>query len=87
MVIYLFYSDQKEVTGVRNGTKDDFYKMLEIVAHETTETNTTLLPICEHVRFLDIESALEKAKSFSAKFQSVVRVDEDIVERFNKNEI
>jgi len=46
---FLFYSDQKEVSGVRNGTKDDFYKMLEIVAHTTTETNKTLLPLCEHL--------------------------------------
>lgn len=41
-------TDQKEVSGVRNGTKDDFYKMLEIVAHTTTEANKTLLPLCEH---------------------------------------
>lgn len=36
LVIFLIYSDQKEIYGVRNGTKDDFYKMLELVSHITT---------------------------------------------------
>lgn len=58
--------------------------MLEIVAHTTTETNKTLLPICEHFTFLDIETAFEKAKTSTARFQSVVKVDDDILEKFNK---
>ena len=53
--------------------------MLEIVAHTTTENNKTLLPICEHFTFLGLETALEKVKTSTARFQSVIKVDENIL--------
>lgn len=61
--------------------------MLELVAHVTNEQNKSLLPVCEHFTFSQFESALEKAKSGTAKFRPVVQVDEDIVAKYNKNEI
>jgi D-arabinose 1-dehydrogenase-like Zn-dependent alcohol dehydrogenase len=79
--------DQKEVTGVRNGTKENVYKMLELVAHVTSEKNRSLVPICEHFSFAEIEKALTKVESSNARYQCVVKIEEDIVSRFNKNEL
>ncbi len=61
--------------------------MLEVVAHTTSETNKTLLPICEHYDFMNIEAALNKTKSSQAKFQCVVKVEDDILSKFNKHEV
>lgn len=57
--------------------------MLEVVAHAITQNNTTLLPICENYNFLEIDTALEKTRTFSAKFQCVVKVEDNLLEKFN----
>lgn len=75
------------MTGVKNGTKDNFYKMLELVAHVTSENNKGLLPVCEHYGFGEIERALERVRSNTARYQCVVKVDDDVVSKFNKNEL
>jgi hypothetical protein len=61
------------------------YKMLETVSYATSETNKSLLPICEHYSFMEFGTAFDKIKVNSAKFRGVVKVDDNILERFNKN--
>ncbi len=58
--------------------------MLELVSHVTSEDNKTLLPVCEHYNFTEIEKAIERTKSSSSIFQAVVKVDDDILSKFNK---
>jgi hypothetical protein len=61
--------------------------MLELVAHVSSEKNSSLLPICEHFSFAEIEKALSKVESSSVKYQCVVKIEDDIVSKFNKNEL